>query len=317
MDVSLRAVSSILIVLAIVSLVVGLRKSGFLEVRYKDVFSTLVTHVSLPALIVVSLIEAELEWAEIEIAGLMLAATLVCLGLGWLIARSFTLAGPSRGAVILATGFGSSSLLGFALISEVFPGDSDAMAEAVILSGLGVQPLLFTLGAMIAGYYGEVGGRGPSATQAMLAFLISPLCLAMVVGFALSFILNADHLHPVVASAVDGLRVAADANTMLVMLAVGLCLQFERFGQILRLAAAVGAVKLFVLPALLALGGNLFDFEAWQVEVMLLEGAMPSGMLAVVLCNAYGAHAKLAAQLVFATTVAAIVTVPIVLLFTT
>ena len=35
---------------------------------------------------------------------------------------------------ILAAGFGNTSLLGFAMVSAVFPGDSGAMTEAVVIA---------------------------------------------------------------------------------------------------------------------------------------------------------------------------------------
>ena len=88
---------------------------------------------------------------------IMFFAVLVYLALGWLIGRTLGLDRSRMGPFILATGFGNSSLLGFALVSEVFSNNDQAMAEAIVLSSLGSQPLLFTLGTMIAIYYGDTG----------------------------------------------------------------------------------------------------------------------------------------------------------------
>ena len=56
---------------------------------------------------------------------------------------------------MLVSAFGSSAFLGYALVSQVFPGNIDAMTEAVIISKVGLVPVLFTLGTMAAIYYGR------------------------------------------------------------------------------------------------------------------------------------------------------------------
>ena len=236
--------------------------------------------------------------------------SMLCLGLGWCIARALGLERAPTGAVILATGFGSSSLLGFALIAEIFPGDRDAMAEAVVLSGLGVQPLLFTFGVLIARHYGAAGHDRTALRDATLAYLRSPIFVALAAGLVIALLLEPDR-HPVIVSVIDGLHVAGQANIMLVLLSVALALHFDRLGDIAPLAVAVGLVNLAVMPVLLWLTSRAIELEAWQTEVLVLEGAMPSAMLAVVLCDAYGADARLASKLVLTTTLASAVTVPL------
>lgn len=47
-----------------------------------------------------------------------------------------------------------------------------------------------------------------------------------------------------------------------------------------------------------ALAMNLQD---WQIQVMILEAAMPSALLTVVFSKTYGCDANLASKLIFAT----------------
>ncbi|WP_169745669.1 AEC family transporter [Sulfurovum lithotrophicum] len=51
------------------------------------------------------------------------------------------------------------------------------------------------------------------------------------------------------------------------------------------------------------------SLEAWQLQVLLLEAAMPSAMLSVVLAKRYGCDANLAAKLVFITLVGSLFTI--------
>jgi predicted permease len=50
------------------------------------------------------------------------------------------------------------------------------------------------------------------------------------------------------------------------------------------------------------------DLQDWQVQVLVLEAAMPSALLTVVFAKTYGCDAKLASKLIFATLVISSVT---------
>ena len=89
-------------------------------------------------------------------------------------------------------------------------------------------------------------------------------------------------------------------------------LRLESLRAVLVVAAGVGAVKLLVMPAILWGEAHLLDLEGWQLDVLVLEGAMPSGTLAVILCSAYGCDARLGSKIVFFTIIAAVVTVPLI-----
>lgn len=310
MDVHFRIISSIVILLALICLAMLLKRFKVLDEHQGRLFSKLVTHLTLPALIFVSLANTELLWSEGELALIMIIVTLICLALGWLVARMLRLDGPRKGPVILVAGFGSSSLLGLALISEVFPDDDQAMAEAVILSGLGVQPLLFTVGTVIALYYGSQSTTSERPYQSALRYFRSPIFLAFISGLVVAYFLEG-RSHPILESVLDGVYVVGAANTFMVTLAVGLLLHLDGLKQVAMIGAYVGVVKLVIMPVLLWLPTLALTLPNWQIEVLVLEGAMPSAMLAVVLCSTYGCDAKFASKLVFATTLPSIITVPI------
>ncbi len=312
METPLRALSSIGMLLLLIFGVILFKRIGLLEEENGRLCSALITKVTLPALILVSLIHADLQWNQGKLAFLMMTVSVVCLGLGWLIARSFRIDGPGTAAVVLTTGFGSSSLLGFTLIAEIFPGHDDAMVEAVIISGLGVQPLLFTVGTMIAQYYGVAERTLQAGRKAALAYFRSPIFIALVSGIVLANL--TDQEDPVINSILDGLRVVSAGNTLMVLLSVGLLLQLHDLRRIVGLAVCVGLVNLVVMPLLLMPPVHAMNLAHWQVQVLVLEGSMPAAMLSVVLCDAYGADARLAAKLVLATTAASVFTIPAVFL---
>lgn len=297
-----KAVSSILVLVALIGVVVFLRKKGVIDGDSGPQFAKLVTQFTLPALIFFSLASTTFVWDQAILALVMLAAEIVCLGLAWFIGRSLKLAPPQMGAFVLVCGFGSSSLLGYAFISELFPANAAAIVEAVIISELGVGPALFTIGVMIAIYYGSQSVSPAARFKAAMAFFRSPIFFSVVAGLAWSTLKLPIDI-PVVSTLFEGLKVVGSANTLMVALTVGVMLHFQNLKEVALLAAIVIVLKLVLKPILVWLPTLAMSFTATQVHILVLEGAMPSAMLTVVLSATYGCDAKLASKLVFATTV--------------
>lgn len=88
--------------------------------------------------------------------------------------------------MILASGFANASMLGFTVVAQIFPGDRNDLAEAVMLSGIGSQPMIFLLGIMIAIHYGGTKVSASERTRASLRYFRSPVFFAFVIGLALS-----------------------------------------------------------------------------------------------------------------------------------
>ncbi|MEJ0090312.1 MAG: AEC family transporter [Limisphaerales bacterium] len=132
--------------LALILLALLLKRRGFLEEAHGKMISRLVTNVTLPALVIVSLSRSRILWNELGLAMVMAGTGVACLALGWLIAKLLRLSRPQTAAVILASGFANASMLGFTIVAQIFPGDRNDLAEAVMLSGIGSQPIIFPAG---------------------------------------------------------------------------------------------------------------------------------------------------------------------------
>jgi predicted permease len=311
MGIHLRVIASIGVLVALICLAMLLRRLSLLEEGHGKIFSRLVTHVTLPALIFASLAQTAIPWDELLLAFYMFAAELICLSLGWVIGRLMKLDAPRMGSVIIATGFGSSSLLGYAVISEVFRGSAGASTEAVIVSEIGVGPSLFTLGTAIAMYYGRSEAEPGARLQAAAQFFVSPIVFSLVAGILFSLLVGPDH-NAFLAIVLQGVHVAGAANTFVVALTVGLLLHLTSFRDIAFVGGLVCLVKLIVQPVLLWLPTFATALQGWQIQVLILEAAMPSAMLTVVLASSYGCDAKLASRIVFMTTLLSIVTLPLI-----
>ncbi|MCB2186255.1 MAG: AEC family transporter [Deltaproteobacteria bacterium] len=311
-----QVIISVVMLVGLICFAVFLRRQGVLKEDQGPIFGNLVTKVTLPALIFVTLVKTHVLFSETVLALVMVAAELVSLGLAWLAARALKLSRPQTGAMLLTAGFGSSSLLGYPLISHLFANNASAVTEAVVISELGVGPLLFTLGTFIAIYYGSPQGSPQGSAQGsaqkhlhtVLRFFYSPIFISVVLGL-LASALGLPWQSPEIKPLIDALDFLAQANTFAVVLTVGLLLNFGGLTSIISLALLVGGVKLILKPILVWLPVLGLDLASWQMQVLVLEAAMPSAMLSVPLSASYGCDAKLASKLVFATSVACSVTI--------
>ena len=181
-----QLISSIAVLVGLIGLAMFLRWIGIIKEEDGQVFSKLVTQITLPALIFVSLAKTSIEWSEAFLALIMFVAEISSLVLAWVLGRAMRLSGPRQGALMLVSGFGSSSLLGYALISQVFPENAQALTEAVVVSEIGVGPALFTIGTMVAMYYGGQKVDGKARFSAALKFFRSPIFISVVAGIVWS-----------------------------------------------------------------------------------------------------------------------------------
>ncbi|MHC3995182.1 AEC family transporter [Thiomicrolovo sp. ZZH C-3] len=309
MEIYLHTLSSMLVLTGIIVLIASLRRSGMFSPDNGTLFASLITQLTLPALIFYALSHAALEWKYLLITGLMLAGELLLFALAWGAGRAMGLSAPKMGSFILASVFGSSALLGYALVAEVFGKNAEAMAEASLVSELGVGLPLFTLGAMIAMHYGSKKAPGSGGAG---AFFRSPIFIAIVAGSAWS-VAGLPVTGMVAAPLFDAVQIVAKANTLLVTLLVGVTLGFDRLRAIAGIAAVVLLLKLVASPLLIALPAHYFALEPWQLQVLVIESAMPSAMLSVAFAKRYGCDVQLASQLVFATLIGSMVTVTVMM----
>ena len=312
MEIQLRALTSVGVLLLLIFGVIWFKHIGLLKEEYGRMCSTLITRVTLPAVILLTLTHAEFKWDYGKMSFLLMTVSIVCLGVGWLIARIFRINGPGTAAIILTTGFSSSSVLGVPLIGELYPASKQLVVDTVVISTLGMAPLILTVGTMIALYYGAHELPPKQRRIETLAYFRSPIFVALVAGIMLGSL--TDHENSFVHSILDGLRVVSAGNTLMMLLTVGLFMKLQDLKGIVGLAVCIGFVNLIVMPLLTMAPAHAMNLEHWEIEVLALEGAMPAGAISVVLCDAYGADARLAAKLVLVTIAASVFTIPFIFL---
>jgi len=312
MNTYLHTLTSILIVACVILLVVLLRKRGILKQGNGTLFSQIVTRVTLPALIFEALSKSSVEWQYIFLFLYIFLTEIILLVLAWSIGKILKLEQSRMGSFLLVSAFGSSALLGYPLIMELFPNNAAALTEGTFVSELGVGLPLFTIGVMIVMYYGDKDQTKNSLFGGASLFFKSPIFISIITGLLWSFS-PFGSTGILITPLFEAIHIIAKANTFFVALTVGVLLNFSSMKNIIWLALFTIIIKLIISPLLVYLPAESMSLEPWQLQVLLLEAAMPSAMLSVVLATRYGCDAKLAAKLVFITLIGSLFTVAVMI----
>lgn len=273
---------------------------GLVPETVRGVLSAVVYNLLLPALVLVALWRTPLSLDMARISVLAVTDVLVGLGLSWTWCRLCRLDREVTGALLLAAAFGNVTYLGLPVLEASL--GPWARAVAIQYDLFGCTPLLFTVGILVARHY----GAGQTGEAPLGALLRAPPLWAAAVALVLS---TAGVALPVWLGTLLNRLSAGVAPLML--LAVGLSLAFER-GMAARLPSLVpvAAIQLVLMPmviwmlaVVLGVGGDL------RIAVVL-EAAMPSMVLGLVLCERYGLDTARYAQAVTVTTIASMVTLP-------
>jgi len=211
--------------------------------------------------------------------------------LGW--GRSVT------GMMILATGLGNTSFLGFPLIEALL--GKDALPVAAVSDQMGSFLVVSTLGILIANIYGS--SRDGNIFLRVLRF---PPFIATVLGF----MTRHTEFHPMIS---DGLSRLSSLLTPLALMSVGSRVAFD-MGDLkkYRFQLLVGlGFKMLLVPALTMMALSIFEAPSGPYQnVMILEAAMPGMITGYLIGAERGLDSKLGALLISVGIMIALISVP-------
>lgn len=233
----------------------------------------------------------------------LLAAALI-YGNGWLIRRCMGAhhhVDRTIGALLLASAFGNFTYLGLPVLTQTF--GPWAQVVAIHFDLLASTPLLFTVGILLAQQY----GHSATDVRAFLGVVRVPAVWAAVAGLLLSSM----HL-PQPAWLDASLATLGSAVVPLMLLSVGMALRWQ----------GGWAGRLPVLIPVLLIQLLLMPLVAWAVCIgvdmpekflapSVIEGAMPTMVLGLVICDRFKLDTSLYAEAVTLSTAIAMLTLPL------
>lgn len=297
----LKLIETILAIIIMVFLGYGMRRSGLLKYGDAKSLNKIVVNLAIPSLIFMALYRM-----EISVIPSLMPISMICIIIGFISGLIAYFWGKFQGyskktlwSIMLPVIMLNSGFLGYPIALGVF--GVNGLVRAIFYD-LGSMLVFIGLGIILLVIFG--GTKGDVIKRALL---FPPLW-----GIILGLLANYFNV-PIGFVVSDVLTFLSGAAIPLIMISLGLSLELKGIKEYLSDAAFVSIVRLIISPALAVLIVALFGLSGLERTVTIIEAAMPSAMLSVVLAITYDLDIKLTAACVFFSTILSLITLPLVL----
>ena len=293
----------------------GLRRVRVLGPEMDDGLIKLVIHVLYPALILDKVLRAELlRDPLVVVSAIGVGFTIIVIGLlvALLIGRLIGLRkGTGWRSFTLTAGVQNYGYVAIPLLMVFFPQNETAVLGLLFTHSLGVELGVWTLGMFIL--------RG-KPFKSPREFVSGPM-VAVVVGLLLVFsridvlVENskaAAFLFGTFLNLLHWLGLAAfPVGLLLIGTVISDLLGKERYSPRIGLGSIM--VRMVLMPAVILALAKFLPLVTEFKQVLLVQAAMPSAVTPVVYARHYGADPAAAVHVVVTTSLAAIITIPIII----
>ena len=278
-----------------------LKPAGLEADQTRLVLTTVVYYLLLPAMVLHVLWQAKIGIQSLKFSQLSALSIFFGLAVMWLCGRLLKINNYRLGALVLAAGFPNVTYLGLPVLEQTFgPWARSIAIQMDLFAGL---PLLFTVGILIARYFGE---QGIESKKPIYTFLNTPPFWAAAVAVAMNILQISE---PSWLSGV--LQRLAGGVVPLMLFSLGLALNWQAISvRNLPYVVPVIVVKMLLMPLFAIWLNSYLDIKGEAKTAALLETAMPSMVLGIVFCDRYRLDASLYAMVVTVTTVLSLVILP-------
>ncbi len=283
-----------------------LRKAGILQREADSSIMRLVINCLYPCLIIDKILASEaVKDASLVAWTLPVGFLVIILGLAIsrLGGRLFRLpAGPDRNTFSCTTGIQNYGFAAVPIVMALFPED---LLGVLFVHSLGVEIALWTFGIA------TLQGRLPREFKSLLT---APV-IAVVVGLVLVFTGLGDWLtqQEALSPPLTIMNWLGGCSFPIALMLVGATLSDELRASIptLRVGVAATSIRLLILPCLIIGLIYLIPLPSDLKTILLVQAAMPSAVMPIVLSRIYGGNPAIAGQVVITTQVIGILTIPL------
>lgn len=267
----------------------------------RKVLTSLVYYLLLPALVLSVLWQTKLGDNSLLIALAAASGVIAGLLLALFTCRACKTHPAQTGAIILAVAFPNVTYMGLPVMEATF--GTWARSVAIQYDLFACTPLLFTVGILLASRL----GNGDSKRSPIAELLSIPALWAA----ALAILLNVLAI-PMPTLVKGWLQLLERGVVPLMLFSIGLSLDWQqiRLRLLPRLLPLI-ALRLFIVPLLVLLVVGLLGFTGeWRASIVM-EAAMPSMVLGIVICDRFNLDVGLYASAVTVTTLLSLLTLPL------
>jgi predicted permease len=255
----------------------------------------------LPALVLVVLWRADLSLDAFRVAFLAVTGVVTGMAAAWLWFRYRRPAASALGALLLAAAFPNATYMGLPVLEASL--GPWARAVAIQYDLFACTPLLLSVGVMLAQHYGSTTERA----HPLQSLLRVPPLWAAIGGVSLNL------MQVPLPSLLGGVMDMLAAGVVPLMLfSLGLGLRWSSgWGQHVSLVLPVVVIQLLLTPLVVWGVSELAGLGGPVRTAVVLEAAMPSMVLGIVLCDRYRLDSSLYAMAVTLSTAISVLTLPL------
>ena len=254
-------------------------------------FIDLIVYIAGPCLIFSSIARSDInltEFSTIAVAALAIILTMALLALFIL-----KLTKLDKNGLSLPMAFGNTSYLGYPV--ALFAFGMDGLSRAVVYDMMN-SLIIFSLGIYIIHHRNEL----------QEAFKV-PLLYAVVIGLVVNLL-----QIPVPSAIFNPIEMIGLITIPLALLVLGYKLT-EIKVEAAKIACLASVFKILGGFSVALVIINLFSIDGLTRDIILLQAAMPSAVMTMILASKYERDASLVASVVLITTVISMVTIPLIL----
>lgn len=292
---------TILSIVIMIALGYILKRLDFLSEDDITPLNKIVMNILLPCMIFSALFSADLS-AIHKLGALPIA--IICSSfivgiISFIILKKFGFDDKRLWSVLVTVMIANTAFMGYPVNLGVF---GDAGFLRAIFCDLGTTSIFLILSLLLVLKF---GGTPRAAVKDILLF---PPLWAVVLGII--FNLCNIPIGPVVDNVVNYL---GDGAIPLIMISLGLSINLGGLKWNKDMVCFTSIMKLFIFPIVMFAFVTLFHFTGYEYTIAIVEAAMPSGMLSLMLAVNYGLDYHLTSDCILMNTVFSLVTLPIII----
>ncbi|MDD6285970.1 AEC family transporter [Candidatus Methanosphaera massiliense] len=279
------SIEIILIPTLMIFLGYALKRVDILKAQDSTTLSKIVINVSMPALIFTNLVTANISINMIILPITSIIVSLICMTIAFLFCKSRGYSKIKTWTLMIASAMMNTGFVGYPITLGVF--GNEGLINAIFFD-LSTSIIFVVYGMVLVSQF---GGDRKEVVKSGLSFM--PLW-AVIFGL----IFNIGHIQYgyVLNSALTYL---ANSTVPLIMISLGLTIDFKGIKDYLSDSLVVSAIRLVIAPIIVFVALSALNVTGLIFKVAVLESGMSTAMTALVLSITYGLDNKLMSSCIF------------------
>ena len=293
---------TILSIILMIALGIVLRRIDFLGIKEVESLNNIVIYILMPCMVFSALYSADLSLlSTLGILPFIILASSFFTGLmAYLILKKFNIPEKRLWSIVVAVMIANTAFMGYPINLGIF--GQEGLLRAIFCD---IATLIIFLVLSFALSL-KFGGSTKSAIKKIALF---PSLWAVILGILLNFF-NIP-IGPVLENTVNYL---GNGSIPLIMLSLGVSIDFTGLTRSRNMIIFTSVMKLILYPIIAFMFASIVGLVDLQFKISVIEAAMPSGLLSLVLAISYKLDFELTSDCILIDTVISLLSLPIIIM---